>query len=194
MSGVPGFRTSDTGGLISNVCVTSVEENDTAYLYKDSFVTKDGYTEALDTTSTYNYSLTSECLKHNAASGNKFSLFQGIEGASSLKNYTVSANCEFVNGTDKNTYNGVIAYGSLNGSANTYGYEFAIAQGYFRLYRRDNNANNGTDTLAGGKDVASALATSVFAEEKYTVGKPIRLSLTAITNADNSSVTLICKA
>lgn len=193
-AGVPGFRSNDkSGGLISNVCITSVEDDDTC-LYSDNFSIEEGYTEALGTENiTYNMALSSDDYLYNSVSGNKnsFSVFSGIEEANSLTNYTVSADIVWLD-TTKSYYNGVLAYGTANGTTNTYGYEFAIIGStsgpYFRLCRRTASGatildGNNTDDLVNGK--------GKFLE--YSAGDLIRLSMTAISNSDGSTQ-VICKA
>ncbi len=185
--GVPGFRTNeDSGGTIDNVSIASIED-DAAYMYKDDFSYAEGYTEALGVAITSNHmNLTEDNnLATSTTNVNRFALFEGVESATSLTNYTVSA--DFVYSAHSGSaYNGVIAYGEPNESKLTYGYEFAIVGDYFRLYRRSTSA-----TILAGKDTTTYEVATYFPE--YAAGDTIRLSLTAISNSDGSA-TLICKA
>lgn len=199
-TGVPGFRTSDTtGGLISNVCITSVEDDDTC-LYSDNFSIEEGYTEALGTEpvsgTNGNLDLNPEGYLQTStgtSASNRWSLFNGIvtsNDETELKDYTVSA--DFVYSKDSGSqYNGIVAYGELL-SDGTYGYEFTVIGSYFRLYRR--SSTNKFIYPTSNNDTAGQ---ATYAVKKYFTdyekGETIRLSLTAITNLDGST-TLICKA
>lgn len=187
LSGVPGFRSTDTtGGLISNVSVTSTQ-NDAAVLYHDDYSSAQGYTRALGTPNNGNLSLVDNELLIDTQA-NHVSLFKGIEGAENLQNYTVSAEFVF---DDDDGFNGLVAYGSQHPTTtnDSYGYEFAVVSGKFRLYRRD---NKGTSDKLAGYTSSDSVAT-IFAEEEYAVGQPITLSLTVATLADGS-VSLTGKA
>lgn len=184
-SGVPGFRSTDKGGSITNVSVTRVEDQ-TNYLYEDTFSYGKGYNEALGVPNNGNLSLVNKALLIDTQA-NHVSLFKGITDAETLQNYTVSGDFVF---DDDDGYNGVIAYGSQHPTKtnDSYGYEFAVVSGKFRLYRR---SLSGAGKLAG--DTNDDKVTTVFAEEGYKSGESIRLSLTAVTNADES-ITFTCKA
>lgn len=186
-AGVPGFRTSDTGGAIDNVRIVSVKDDDTC-LYADNFSYAEGYTAALGDSTGVNISdgvLLS-------TSTNTATQFQGITNASTLANYTISADFTYSNlGSSVGSINGPIIYGNSGASK---GYELAIFQNRFRLYRRGTSAGAifTSDSITGTGGIFPELKTNTT-EGATSEEITIRLSLTAITTDDNKSY-LIAKA
>lgn len=179
--GVPGFRTQTTGVTVDNIFVAYAGE-DSKTIYADNFDTELGYVEALGG-SLGSWKIQNQALVANADTS--FVIFNGIENADTLQDYTVSADMAPSATNYATKYNGVVAYGSLNtyGTA-SYGYEFAINKGQFRLYRRSNQTG-GSATLIG--ETAEYEVTDFFTN--YVQGDTVRLALTVTTN-DDESVTL----
>lgn len=175
-AGVPGFRTSDTGGSIDNVRIVSVKDDDTC-LYADNFSYAEGYTKALTGSSVNGLSLKEDDNNYLQSSGTQTSLFCGITNSSTLENYTISADLTFTSLTTGN-YSGLVVYASSDAKAD---YEFAIVGKNFRIYER------GTNTLNTSKAISN-----YFEIPNDTQSKTIRLSLTVITS--DSQAYFVCKA
>lgn len=179
--GLPGFRTATTAVTADNIFVYGEQDAD-SILYEDNFSNTSGYAAAVGS-GTESWDVNTETGVLATTINNAFAMFNGIENASTLQNYTVSADVTL---TTPSKYCGVVAYGYTY-STNSYGYEFAINNGQFRLYRR--NTGSGSDSVAGGD--ANYEVIDFF--ENYKVGQKVRLSLTAVSNADGSA-TFVCKA
>ena len=186
ISGTAAFRGTDANATIDNIVVAQ-KIQDANCLYADNFAIDTIYKEALGSNSTVNrnypYNAEREAL---TANNTNVSLFQGITNSDSLSNYTVEA--DFIYG-DATKHSSLIVYGSpASDKGKADGYHFGFNKGKFKLTRWKSGANT---TMAGDND--ENLATTWFGEEVFTSGKPIRLSLRAITNSDGS-VSLVCKA
>lgn len=178
--GLPGFRTTTTAVTADNIFVYG-EQKAESILYEDDFSNASGYAAAIGS-GTESWDVNTETGVLATTTNNAFAMFNGIENASTLQDYTVSADVTL---TTSNKYNGIIAYGHSSGS-NTYGYEFAIVSGQFRLYRRVGASG---EPLVGGN--ANYDVIDFF--DNYKVGETVRLSLTAMSNA-NGSVSFVGRA
>lgn len=186
VSGTAAFRGTDSNATIDNVVVAQKSQDENC-LYADNLTVDTFYKQALgsNTTANRNYPYNAEAGALTANNTN-VSLFQGITNSGTLSNYTIEA--DFVYG-DATKHSSVIVYGSpTNDKGKADGYHFGFNKGKFKLTRWKSGANT---TMAG--DDNENLATEWFGDDVFSSGKPIRLSLQAITNADGS-VSLVCKA
>lgn len=183
-NGVPGLKTTDIDGSMSNVTVKSIVAN-ANLLYVDDFGYKNAYADAVENTANRNLQWTQNKLIQPDGS-TRFALFGGIAQADELTDYTVAADFIF---PKAESYYGLIGYGKqAEGNLLSTGYEFAVVSGNFRLYRRD--AAGTSKVLEGGN---ADYAVSKFFRDYVMGTDSVTLSLAAETNQDES-VTLTCKA